>query len=232
MNDLDSNEYKATYLQSAALDLLPLLTASESDKLWCFLSDRSSCHSYPMKLTDLHKDFPMSITTAFQHQNYIFIIKGSLYYKIPVSKFPLKMSAVDLEAKYIFQDLLGCDEGMYTNWGFNNYEEFIDKFAKRMQNEKSFSEEVTHFNPTFLIVTFLILFTGCTLLSDKKMSESKEFFENAIESRLVDVVSVMVFLEVVFECALAVRPVVTLNALKYIESLVFLTLENVSPDIN
>ncbi|CAG2162959.1 unnamed protein product [Oppiella nova] len=153
-----SNEWKSTEPTwksarfDAAFHIKSFIYFIAGQQIWCFTSDRIACHKYPMKLTDIHKDFPKSITTAFQHQDFLYIIKGSLYYKIPVSKFPSKISHDDLEAKYIFQDLLGCDEGMYTAWGFDSYDYFIENFAKRMQNENSYSSE-THFNPTFLIVS-------------------------------------------------------------------------------
>jgi hypothetical protein len=72
----------------------------------------------------------------------------------------MKIKDEDLVGKYLFQDLLGCDEGLYTAWGFESYDNFIEKIAKRMQTGLSISKQEqkgSNFNPTFLIISIIAL---------------------------------------------------------------------------
>ena len=60
---------------------------------------------------------------------------------------------------FLFQDLLGCDDSLYTAWGFHSYDQFIENFAQKMQNgiNPSIGTNESHFNPTFLIISLLVL---------------------------------------------------------------------------
>jgi hypothetical protein len=72
----------------------------------------------------------------------------------------MKIKDEDLIGKYLFQDLLGCDEGLYNAWGFESYDSFIEKIAKRMQTGLNISTQEqngSNFNSTFLIISIIAL---------------------------------------------------------------------------
>jgi hypothetical protein len=72
----------------------------------------------------------------------------------------MKIKDEDLVGKYLFQDLLGCDESLYNAWGFQSYENFIEKIAKRMQTGLSLStqqQKGSNLNSTFLIIIIIAL---------------------------------------------------------------------------
>jgi len=68
--------------------------------------------------------------------------------------------------KYIFQDLLGCEDSLYTAWGFNSYENFKEKIAKPIQSGLNSSQNDTNsgFHFTFLIISFLVLLISSSIV--------------------------------------------------------------------
>lgn len=74
----------------------------------------------------------------------------------------MRLNDHDMEGKYVFEDLLGCDEGLYTAWGFHSYDRFLRTVAKPMQTGLNLSSLESHksqsnFGTTLAIICLSIV---------------------------------------------------------------------------
>lgn len=67
----------------------------------------------------------------------------------------------EMKPKYIFQDLLGCDDGLYMAWGFESYQKYLDNIGRKLKfSGETFNNEILESNLKVQIAICLIVMSA------------------------------------------------------------------------